>query len=76
MAVVAAAVAVGLLLMAAWGRVSVELHDRREFRRFERERLRATWDQDNPLFRSATTTTVNPNYLGADNEDSAAGTLQ
>lgn len=45
MAVVAAAVAVGLLLMAAWGRVSVELHDRREFRRFERERLRATWDQ-------------------------------
>lgn len=75
-AVVAAAVAVGLLLMAAWGRVSVELHDRREFRRFERERLRATWDQDNPLFRSATTTTVNPNYLGADNGDGAAGTLQ
>ncbi|XP_015705844.1 integrin beta-7 isoform X1 [Coturnix japonica] len=72
-AVVAAAAAAGLLLVAAWGRVSVELHDRREFRRFERERLRATWDQDNPLFRSATTTTVNPNYLGA---DSAAGSLQ
>ncbi|XP_065610735.1 integrin beta-7 isoform X2 [Cyrtonyx montezumae] len=45
-AVVAAAVAVGLLLMAAWGRISVELHDRREFRRFERERLRAAWDQE------------------------------
>ncbi|XP_031458626.1 integrin beta-7 [Phasianus colchicus] len=75
-AVVAAAVAAGLLLVAAWGRISVELHDRREFRRFERERLRATWDQDNPLFRSATTTTVNPNYLGGDNGDGAAGIPQ
>uniref|UniRef100_A0A8B9CB11 Uncharacterized protein n=1 Tax=Anser brachyrhynchus TaxID=132585 RepID=A0A8B9CB11_9AVES len=55
-----AGIVAGGLLLAAGGRGWAELHDRREVRRFEQERRRARWDENNPLFRSATTTVVNP----------------
>uniref|UniRef100_A0A8C7A726 Integrin beta n=1 Tax=Neovison vison TaxID=452646 RepID=A0A8C7A726_NEOVI len=58
-------VAVGLGLVLAY-RLSVEIYDRREFRRFEKERQRLNWKQDsNPLYRSAITTTVNPRFQEA-----------
>ncbi|XP_068777158.1 integrin beta-7 isoform X2 [Struthio camelus] len=59
---VAGIVAAGLLLAVLY-RVSLEVYDRREYRRFEEERRRAKWNENNPLFKSATTTTVNPNFV-------------
>uniref|UniRef100_A0A452TZ21 Integrin beta n=1 Tax=Ursus maritimus TaxID=29073 RepID=A0A452TZ21_URSMA len=58
-------VAVGLGLVLAY-RLSVEIYDRREYRRFEKERQQLNWKQDsNPLYRSAVTTTVNPRFQEA-----------
>ncbi|XP_034500681.1 integrin beta-7 [Ailuropoda melanoleuca] len=58
-------VAVGLGLVLAY-RLSVEIYDRREYRRFEKERQQLNWKQDsNPLYRSAITTTVNPSFQEA-----------
>ncbi|XP_006741657.1 integrin beta-7 [Leptonychotes weddellii] len=55
-------VAVGLGIVLAY-RLSVEIYDRREYRRFEKERQQLNWKQDsNPLYRSAITTTVNPHF--------------
>ncbi|KAF5928461.1 hypothetical protein HPG69_015067 [Diceros bicornis minor] len=55
-------VAVGLALVLAY-RLSVEIYDRREYRRFEKERQQLNWKQDNnPLYKSAVTTTVNPRF--------------
>ncbi|XP_002711172.2 integrin beta-7 isoform X1 [Oryctolagus cuniculus] len=55
-------VAVGLVLVLAY-RLSVEIYDRREFNRFEKERQQLNWNQDNnPLYRSAVTTTINPRF--------------
>lgn len=63
--VVLGIVVLGLLLIVAY-RVSVELLDRREYLRFEKERERAKGNEvNNPLYQSATTTVVNPTY----NED-------
>ncbi|XP_030740603.1 integrin beta-7 [Echinops telfairi] len=57
-------VAVGLGLVLAY-RVSVEIYDRREFSRFEKEQQQLSWKQDNnPLYQSAITTTINPHYQG------------
>nr|XP_045008496.1 integrin beta-7 [Jaculus jaculus] len=59
-------VAVGLGLVLAY-RLSVEIYDRREYSRFEKEQQQLNWKQDNnPLYRSAITTTVNPRFQGAD----------
>uniref|UniRef100_A0A5F5PR76 Integrin beta n=1 Tax=Equus caballus TaxID=9796 RepID=A0A5F5PR76_HORSE len=59
-------VAVGLGLVLAY-RLSVEIYDRREYRRFEKERQQLNWKQDsNPLYKSAITTTVNPRFQEAD----------
>ncbi|KAI4586855.1 hypothetical protein MJG53_004642 [Ovis ammon polii x Ovis aries] len=59
-------VAVGLGLVLAY-RLSVEIYDRREFHRFEKERQHLNWKQDhNPLYQSAITTTVNPRFQEAD----------
>ncbi|KAM9616506.1 LOW QUALITY PROTEIN: integrin beta-7 [Morphnus guianensis] len=58
---VAGTVALGLLVLGLY-RIATEVYDRREFRRFQRERQHARWNENNPLFRSATTTTVNPSY--------------
>ncbi|RMC18363.1 hypothetical protein DUI87_04249 [Hirundo rustica rustica] len=53
---------IGILILVIW-RSLMELLDRREFRRFEKEKTKAKWnDADNPLFKSATTTVVNPRF--------------
>lgn len=59
-------VAVGLGLVLAY-RLSVEIYDRREYRRFEKEQQQLNWKQDsNPLYKSAITTTINPCFQEAD----------
>ncbi|NWW70641.1 ITB2 protein, partial [Climacteris rufus] len=53
---------IGILALVIW-KLLTELFDRREFRRFEKEKTKAKWnDADNPLFKSATTTVVNPRF--------------
>ncbi|CAM9940295.1 unnamed protein product [Bubo scandiacus] len=62
---VAGLVALGLVALGL-SRLSLELYDRREYRRFQRECQRARWNEvtlRQPLFKSATTTTINPRYL-------------
>ncbi|XP_013926954.1 PREDICTED: integrin beta-2 [Thamnophis sirtalis] len=55
---------IGLLILLAW-RLVAELFDRREYHRFEKEKSKAKWNEaDNPLFKSATTTVVNPRFNG------------
>ncbi|XP_064140241.1 integrin beta-7 isoform X4 [Loxodonta africana] len=57
-------VAVGLVLVLAY-RISVEIYDRREYSRFEKEQQQLNWNQDNnPLYKSAITTTINPRFQG------------
>uniref|UniRef100_F6ZBF8 Integrin beta n=1 Tax=Callithrix jacchus TaxID=9483 RepID=F6ZBF8_CALJA len=59
-------VAVGLGLVLAY-RLLVEIYDRREYSRFEKERQQLNWKQDsNPLYKSAITTTINPRFREAD----------
>uniref|UniRef100_A0A2K6LC59 Integrin beta n=2 Tax=Rhinopithecus TaxID=542827 RepID=A0A2K6LC59_RHIBE len=59
-------VVVGLGLVLAY-RLSVEIYDRREYSRFEKERQQLNWKQDsNPLYKSAITTTINPRFQEAD----------
>ncbi|PKK22137.1 integrin, beta 2 (complement component 3 receptor 3 and 4 subunit) [Columba livia] len=61
---VAGVALIGLVLLLIW-RLLMELFDRREYRRFEKEKSKAKWnDADNPLFKSATTTVVNPRFNG------------
>ncbi|XP_066178594.1 integrin beta-2 [Sylvia atricapilla] len=53
---------IGAVILLIW-RLLMELLDRREYRRFEKEKSKAKWnDADNPLFKSATTTVVNPRF--------------
>ncbi|XP_067892103.1 integrin beta-2 [Heterodontus francisci] len=53
---------IGLLILLIWKLVT-ELYDRREYKKFEKERAKSKWnDADNPLFKKATTTTFNPNF--------------
>ncbi|XP_077172895.1 integrin beta-2 isoform X2 [Paroedura picta] len=60
--IVAGVALIGLLLLIIW-RFVTELIDRREYHRFEKEKAKAKWnDADNPLFKSATTTVVNPRF--------------
>ncbi|KAL8173210.1 UNVERIFIED_CONTAM: Integrin beta-2, partial [Gekko kuhli] len=60
--IIAGVALIGLLLLVIW-RFVTELIDRREYRRFEKEKAKAKWnDADNPLFKSATTTVVNPRF--------------
>nr|XP_033801823.1 integrin beta-2 [Geotrypetes seraphini]XP_033801824.1 integrin beta-2 [Geotrypetes seraphini]XP_033801825.1 integrin beta-2 [Geotrypetes seraphini]XP_033801826.1 integrin beta-2 [Geotrypetes seraphini] len=56
---------IGLVLLLSWKLVT-ELIDRREYSRFEKEKSKAKWSDDgaNPLFKSATTTVVNPKFSG------------
>ncbi|XP_065743572.1 integrin beta-7 isoform X3 [Phocoena phocoena] len=59
-------VVVGLGLVLAY-RLSVEIYDRREYSRFEKEQQQLQWKQDNnPLYKSAITTTVNPRFQEAE----------
>ena len=57
-------VGVGIVVILMWKAVTT-VHDRREFARFEKERLRAKWDAgQNPIFKQATSTFKNPTYSG------------
>ncbi|XP_055975401.1 integrin beta-2 [Sorex fumeus] len=57
----AGVVLIGVLLLVIW-KALTHLSDLREYRRFEKEKLKSQWNNDNPLFRSATTTVVNPKF--------------
>jgi protocadherin alpha len=62
--VIGAIVAIGLALILMW-KVFTTIHDRREFARFEKERMMAKWDTgENPIFKQATSTFKNPTYAG------------
>jgi len=62
--VIGAIVAIGLALILMW-KVFTSIHDRREFAKFERERMLAKWDTgENPIFKQATSTFKNPTYAG------------
>ncbi|XP_051854232.1 integrin beta-2 isoform X1 [Antechinus flavipes] len=54
-------VLIGLLLLAIW-KVLTHFSDLREYKRFEKEKLKSQWNNDNPLFKSATTTVMNPKF--------------
>lgn len=60
--VIAGIVLIGLVLLLIWKLLTV-IHDRREYAKFENERLMARWDTgENPIFHPATTTFKNPAY--------------
>ena len=62
--VIAGIVLLGLLLLLLWKILTV-IYDRREYARFEKDRLKARWDtNENPLYKQATTTIINPAYAG------------
>uniref|UniRef100_A0A8C4QTB9 Integrin beta n=1 Tax=Eptatretus burgeri TaxID=7764 RepID=A0A8C4QTB9_EPTBU len=62
--VVIGIVFIGLALLIIW-KLLMTIHDRREFAKFEKERTNAKWDSaDNPIYKSAVTTVVNPKYEG------------
>ncbi|XP_026136716.1 integrin beta-1-like isoform X2 [Carassius auratus] len=62
--VVAGIVLIGLALLLIWKLLMI-IHDRREFAKFEKEKSNARWDTgDNPIYKSAVTTVVNPKYEG------------
>uniref|UniRef100_A0A5F4WET3 Integrin beta n=1 Tax=Callithrix jacchus TaxID=9483 RepID=A0A5F4WET3_CALJA len=58
---VAGIVLIGVLLLVIW-KALTHLSDLREYRRFEKEKLKSQWNNDNPLFKSATTTVMNPKF--------------
>ncbi|XP_053313718.1 integrin beta-7 [Spea bombifrons] len=54
---------VGLLIIMVY-RITVEVLDRQEYRRFQKARSNEKWNEsNNPLFQSATTTVMNPNFI-------------
>ncbi|XP_008059756.1 integrin beta-2 [Carlito syrichta] len=57
----AGVVLIGLLLLVIW-KALTHLSDLREYKRFEKEKLKSQWNNDNPLFKSATTTVMNPKF--------------
>ncbi|XP_066589275.1 integrin beta-PS-like [Prorops nasuta] len=60
--VVTSTVILGFLILLAW-KIVTNIHDRREYMRFEKERATAKWDRaDNPLYKQATTTFSNPTF--------------
>jgi len=64
LAVIGAILALGLGLIFLW-KVFTSIHDRREFAKFEAERMMAKWDTgENPIFKQATSTFKNPTYIG------------
>ncbi|KAM7133801.1 integrin beta-2 [Molossus nigricans] len=58
---VAGVVLIGVLLLVVWKAVT-HLNDLKEYKRFEKEKLKSQWNNDNPLFKSATTTVMNPKF--------------
>ena len=62
--VIGAIVAIGMALILMW-KIFTTIHDRREYARFEKERMLAKWDTgQNPIFKQATSTFKNPTYAG------------
>ncbi|XP_006623005.1 integrin beta-PS [Apis dorsata] len=62
--VIAAIVLIGLALLLLW-KLLTTIHDRREFAKFEKERMMAKWDTgENPIYKQATSTFKNPTYAG------------
>ncbi|XP_062297386.1 integrin beta-1-A-like [Scomber scombrus] len=58
----ASVVVLGVALLLLW-KLLTSIHDRREFARFQKELEQRRWNRrDNPIYRSAITTTVNPKY--------------
>lgn len=52
----------GLLLIVLY-RIIVEMYDRKEYNRFLKARSTEQWNKaQNPLYQSATTTVMNPNF--------------
>ncbi|CAJ0578916.1 unnamed protein product, partial [Mesorhabditis spiculigera] len=65
--VIAGIVILGIILLVLW-KVLTVLHDRREYAKFNQERLMAKWDtNENPIYKQATTTFKNPTYQGQHN---------
>uniref|UniRef100_A0A914YYI0 Integrin beta n=1 Tax=Panagrolaimus superbus TaxID=310955 RepID=A0A914YYI0_9BILA len=62
--VIAGIVILGLLLLCLW-KILTMIYDRREYAKFEKERLNARWEaNENPIYKQATTTFKNPVYAG------------
>ncbi|KAK7872459.1 hypothetical protein R5R35_014253 [Gryllus longicercus] len=62
--VIGGTVLIGLLSILIW-KLLTTVHDRREFAKFEKERLQSKWERgDNPLFVQATSTFSNPTFSG------------
>nr|XP_031838530.1 integrin beta-PS-like [Nomia melanderi] len=62
--VIAAIVLIGLALLLLW-KLLTTIHDRREFAKFEKDRMMAKWDTgENPIYKQATSTFKNPTYAG------------
>ncbi|XP_036374642.1 integrin beta-1-like isoform X1 [Megalops cyprinoides] len=60
--VVAGIVLIGLALLLIWKLLMI-IHDRREFAKFEKEKMNAKWDtQENPIYKSPVNKFQNPNY--------------
>lgn len=55
---------IGLAMLLIW-KLLISMHDRREFARFEEEKLHARWDSgQNPLYKNTVTTFKNVAYKG------------
>ncbi|XP_050434816.1 integrin beta-PS isoform X2 [Adelges cooleyi] len=64
MGVIGAIVLIGMALLLLW-KLLTTINDRREFAKFEKERMIAKWDTaENPIYRQATSTFKNPTYMG------------
>lgn len=62
--VIGAIVLIGMALLLLW-KLLTTINDRREFAKFEKERMIAKWDTaENPIYRQATSTFKNPTYMG------------
>uniref|UniRef100_H2ZUX0 Integrin beta n=1 Tax=Latimeria chalumnae TaxID=7897 RepID=H2ZUX0_LATCH len=60
--VVAGIVLIGLALLLIWKLLMI-IHDRREFAKFEKEKMNAKWDtQENPIYKSPINNFKNPSY--------------
>ncbi|KAJ8669749.1 hypothetical protein QAD02_001008 [Eretmocerus hayati] len=60
--VVMGVVIIGVAFLLVW-KLFTSIHDRREFAKFEKERMMARWDaSENPIYRQATSTFKNPTY--------------
>ena len=60
--IIGAIVGVGLITIFLW-KAFTTIHDKREFARFEQERLSMKWNTNsNPIFKQATTTIQNPTF--------------